>query len=59
MQKVASVPSTVPLEVERVLLPSNVAFRTRGGTSLEKVGWPRCKIDCQKVYLMFFMLFLL
>ena len=31
----------------------------RGGASVEKVGWTRGKIDCQKVYLMYFMSFLL
>ena len=45
-----------------------VAFQTlslvlthlvRGGTSPEKVGLTRGKTDCQKVYLTFFMLFLL
>ena len=31
----------------------------RGGASIEKVGWTRGKIDCQKVYPMFFTSFLL
>ena len=39
--------------------PFNLAFMIRGGASFEKVGWTRGKIYCQKVYLMFFMSFLL
>ena len=32
---------------------------SRGGASLEKVGWKRDRIDGQKVYLTIFMSFLL
>ena len=38
--------------------PSLTGFRG-GGTSFEKVGWTIGKIDCQKVYLTFFISFLL
>ena len=41
------------------VIAAKISSSATGGASFEKVGWTRGKIDCQKVYLLFFILLLL